>query len=191
MVVTVFDGDTVIVRTSGRKVRVRLDEIDAPEFKQDGGEQSRRALADLIMGRRVRVVANGIDDYGRIIGRIYLSAPAADGVADVNAEMVRSGNAWAYRQYLRDEALLALEDEARRARRGLWSRAGAVPPWEYRHSGGSVQPRPRQTAQATGCGSKRYCRQMDDCEEAIRYLKCGLTRLDGDGDGIPCEALCR
>ena len=42
------------------------------------------------------------------------------------------------------------------------------------------------------CGIKRYCHQMVNCEEAYFYLKnCGLSRLDGDGDGIPCENLCR
>ncbi len=30
------------------------------------------------------------------------------------------------------------------------------------------------------------------CEEAKFYLtQCGLTRLDRDGDGVPCESLCR
>lgn len=31
------------------------------------------------------------------------------------------------------------------------------------------------------------------CEEAKFYLtQCGLTRMDGgDGDGVPCEKLCR
>jgi hypothetical protein len=33
---------------------------------------------------------------------------------------------------------------------------------------------------------------MGSCEEARFYLeRCGLSRLDGDGDGMPCEALCR
>ncbi|QBQ53071.1 hypothetical protein E3U44_19085 [Nitrosococcus wardiae] len=32
---------------------------------------------------------------------------------------------------------------------------------------------------------------MDSCTEALRYLACGLSRLDGDGDGVPCEVLCR
>ena len=42
------------------------------------------------------------------------------------------------------------------------------------------------------CGPKRYCREMSSCEEAMFYLKeCGLTRLDGNGDGIPCNRLCR
>lgn len=41
------------------------------------------------------------------------------------------------------------------------------------------------------CGSKRYCTQMQSCSEAIFYLKeCHLTRLDKDGDGIPCESIC-
>jgi hypothetical protein len=105
--------------------------------------------------------------------------------------MVRSGNAWAYRQYLRDKKFQTLEDEARRAQRGLWSLAAPVPPWEFRHAGKKVKPRERQTAAVANCGAKRYCREMADCEEAIRYLQCGLTRLDGDGDGIPCEAICR
>ena len=40
------------------------------------------------------------------------------------------------------------------------------------------------------CGSKRYCRQMDSCEEARAFLsQCGLSRLDGDKDGVPCEVL--
>ena len=41
------------------------------------------------------------------------------------------------------------------------------------------------------CGPKRYCREMVSCEEARHYLSaCGLTRLDGDSDGVPCDALC-
>jgi len=41
-----------------------------------------------------------------------------------------------------------------------------------------------------GC-NKRYCKQMESCEEAEHYLnECGKTRLDRDKDGIPCEAIC-
>ena len=41
------------------------------------------------------------------------------------------------------------------------------------------------------CGSKRYCRQMNSCEEAKAFLsQCGLSRLDGDKDEVPCEVLC-
>ena len=41
------------------------------------------------------------------------------------------------------------------------------------------------------CGSKRYCRQMNSCEEARAFLsQCGLSRLDGDLDGVPSDILC-
>jgi hypothetical protein len=42
------------------------------------------------------------------------------------------------------------------------------------------------------CAGKRVCREMASCAEARFYLtQCGLSRLDGDSDGIPCEAICR
>lgn len=48
-----------------------------------------------------------------------------------------------------------------------------------------------QPAMAVSCGAKRYCGEMADCAEAVHYLRdCGLHRLDGDRDGIPCEKLC-
>jgi len=41
-----------------------------------------------------------------------------------------------------------------------------------------------------GC-EKQSCKEMTSCEEARHYLEqCGLTRLDGDRDGVPCEQLC-
>lgn len=48
-----------------------------------------------------------------------------------------------------------------------------------------------QPGVAADCGAKRYCGDMANCAEAAHYLRdCGLRRLDGDGDGIPCETLC-
>jgi len=48
--------------------------------------------------------------------------------------MVRTGNAWAYRKYLKDKSLLELEAIARAERRGLWGlpEAQQVPPWDWR-----------------------------------------------------------
>ena len=42
------------------------------------------------------------------------------------------------------------------------------------------------------CGSKKYCKEMVSCEEAKAFLtKCGLTGLDRNKDGVPCESLCK
>lgn len=49
-------------------------------------------------------------------------------------------------------------------------------------------PQPAEVA----CGSKRTCGQMVTCEEARAYLtQCGVRSLDRDGDGTPCESICR
>jgi len=53
----------------------------------------------------------------------------------------------------------------------------------------SIRQRP---AAVSTCGIKRYCREMTSCAGARFYWsQCGLTRLDGDHDGIPCERLGR
>jgi hypothetical protein len=54
-------------------------------------------------------------------------------------------------------------------------------------------PQPKSLPDTTfNCSTKRKCGEMGSCAEARFYLEeCGLTRLDGDGDGMPCESLCR
>ena len=38
------------------------------------------------------------------------------------------------------------------------------------------------------CMGKVHCSEMVSCEEATFYLNnCPRVRIDGDGDGIPCE----
>ena len=195
LVVGITDGDTLtlLVENNGQRsqVRLRLTEIDTPERAQPWGTRARQALADKVFRRQVRVRTAGEDRYGRILGKIYL-----DG-RDINREMVREGHAWAYRQYLFDDSLLADERRAREAGAGLWSlpQAQQHPPWEWRRSGrrsdAVALASPPPTASFT-CGQKTYCREMASCDEARFYLaQCGLSRLDGDGDGVPCEQLCR
>ena len=125
-VVHIADGDTLTVLVDHEQVKIRLAEIDAPESHQDYGQRAKQALGNLVFGQVVTVDDGGKDRYGRTIGRVYL------GDLDVNAEMVRTGYAWVYRQYANDKSLYALEDEARAARRGLWASDVRVPPWEWR-----------------------------------------------------------
>lgn len=41
------------------------------------------------------------------------------------------------------------------------------------------------------CGSKTTCGEMTSCDEALYFLdQCGVSRLDGDGNGTPCESIC-
>ena len=198
-VVGVHDGDTLTLLVpdgaSFKQVKVRLGEIDTPESKQPYGERAKQALSDLAFGKPARVVVETTDKYGRTVGRVYV------GGVDVNAELVRLGAAWVYRQYLKDQSLLAVEAEAKAAKRGLWAlpEAQRMPPWEWRHGGSAKAPTASASsapaATATGgfsCGGKRYCREMTSCEEAKFYLNtCSVGSLDGNKDGVPCETLCR
>ncbi|WP_217994846.1 thermonuclease family protein [Methylogaea oryzae] len=108
---------------------MRLADIDAPEKAQSFGNQSKMSLSGLCFGKQAQVETMTMDRYGRTVGRVR-----CDGV-DANAEQIRRGMAWAYRQYLTDQSLLTMETEAKSARRGLWGDSDPVPPWDYRHGG--------------------------------------------------------
>jgi endonuclease YncB( thermonuclease family) len=189
-VIGVTDGDTLTILTASReRIRIRLAEIDAPENQQPWGRRAKQALSGMVFGKSIKVTTRGKDQYGRTLGKVYVNGE------NVNAAMVRSGAAWAYREYLTDYSLISAEAQAKRSRQGLWAMptAQTVAPWEWRQNRQSQQfvGRPTQ-ATAAECGFKRYCRQMSSCEEAYHYLQyCGVSSLDGDGDGRPCEALCR
>lgn len=51
-----------------------------------------------------------------------------------------------------------------------------------------VEYQPKVDTQRFQCQGKEHCSQMTSYEEAVFYLRnCPNTKLDGDGDGIPCE----
>ena len=127
-VVAITDGDTVVVLKDKVQIKVRLSGIDAPEKRQPFGTVARSYLGELAQGQLVQVAPVNIDRYGRTVAALKLP----DGRI-INEEMVRSGFAWWYRQYpSQDKTLEGLEDEARIAKRGLWSHADPEPPWEFR-----------------------------------------------------------
>jgi len=191
-VIKVNDGDTLTLRIAGqRPVKVRLAGIDAPEYDQPYGKTARRVLTAIVSGRTVRVNTRSRDDYGRIVGTVTLSGQ------DIEAALVERGAAWVYRRYNRNPRLVDLEAQAKAARRGLWAlpESQRIPPWEWRHSGktgaASSTASSSKSVIPSNCRTKRTCSEMRDCEEAYFYLKtCGLKRLDGDQDGVPCENLC-
>ena len=109
----------------------------------------------------------------------------------MNKLIVGAGYAWQYKRYSKDSEYADLEERAREARLGLWHDKNPVPLWEWRKGQRQVSSVQASVADFT-CGSKLYCKEMTRCAEAKFYLdECGLSSLDGDGDGVPCEAVCR
>lgn len=125
-VVDVADGDTLTVHAGARSVRIRLWGIDAPEHGQPWSRRARAALRERALGRIADVAERGVDRYGRTLARVSVAG------ADLAEVQLREGHAWVYRLYTDDERLLALEHEARSARRGLWASGDPEPPWRYR-----------------------------------------------------------
>jgi len=131
-VIRVRDGDSLLVRSGGRDVEVRLADVDAPERGQPHADVARKALIDLLQRREVTVDVLDTDPYRRKVARVHR---LPDGL-DINAEVVRTGHAWVYRRYVRDESLFDLEKAARERRAGLWGlpESQRTPPWEYRRA---------------------------------------------------------
>jgi endonuclease YncB( thermonuclease family) len=195
-VIVVIDGDTVVVLHDGAKEKIRLANIDAPEKAQSYGTESRDALAGMVAKRLVQVDTQAVDQYGRIVATLTL-----DGL-NVNEEQVKRGMAWEYSHYHSDHHYIELQSAAQQARIGLWQDNSPMAPWQWRKlhpstgPASQVTPAPQSTKlmvlyDAT-CGHKKYCAQMSSCDEAYFYLiRCGVTTLDRNNDGVPCESLCR
>lgn len=127
-VASVIDGDTLEIHAE----RIRLHGIDAPESSQlcarlgtkwRCGQHAALALADKIGGSTVRCEGSLRDRYGRLIAVCFKDSE------NLNRWMIANGWAVAFRRYSQD--YVDDEDQARSARRGIWSGTFDMP-WDWR-----------------------------------------------------------
>jgi micrococcal nuclease len=126
-VTQIVDGDTIEGDLQGRRERVRYIGVDTPETKlpsrgvEPYGPEATKANRQLVEGQTVRLEfdVQQRDKYGRLLAYVYV------GDTMVNAELVRQGYAQVATfppNVKYQERFLALQREAREARRGLWGR---------------------------------------------------------------------
>ncbi|MES1983264.1 MAG: thermonuclease family protein [Pseudomonadota bacterium] len=145
-VIAVMDGDTVLALHDGQRIKLRLANIDAPEMSQDFGPAARLSLVELVLLKPVRTTIVGVDKYQRLVAILRIAEHS------INEEQVRRGMAWASvrRQTgaagkrgnatpqnfstvgLAARDLIALQRQAKTAKRGLWGQAHPIPPWRWR-----------------------------------------------------------
>ena len=117
-VVRVVDGDSITVLHDGKGEQIRLYGIDCPEKRQDFGNRAKQFTSNLVFSKVVDVSPVTTDRYGRTVAFVRVRDTL------VNEELIRAGLAWVYTKYC-DRAICQewkkLEEEARKARRGLWS----------------------------------------------------------------------
>ena len=92
------------------------------------------------------------------------------------------------------------ERKARSQNKGLWSACLSPTPVPTKKPAKTSLPTTstktktinRQSSSGYACDCSKTCSRMASCEEAYYQLNtCGCSKRDGDGDGIPCEKICR
>jgi endonuclease YncB( thermonuclease family) len=112
-VLGVIDGDTLVLEG---KTRLRLRHLDAPELEYCGGEEAKKELEKLVMGKSIIIDEKILDQKGRAMALVYVDDLL------INEEMLRSG--WV--RYHSDqtsvtEELKAVAGEAKGNKIGIFS----------------------------------------------------------------------
>ena len=135
-VVHVVDGDTIDVMKDGKKVRVRLIGINAPEsvdprrpvqcFGVEASDEMKRLLAGQSVSLETDPSQDLYDKYGRLLAYVSVGKPGFP-TGDVGFHMIEAGYAHEYTYrlpYAHQAAYKAAQAAAENAGRGLWA-AGA------------------------------------------------------------------
>jgi micrococcal nuclease len=126
-VVRVHDGDTVSVLKGGRREKVRLIGIDAPELGQrPWGTRAKRKLEELLdnSGRMVTMEFDVVrrDKYGRLLAYLWTNDKRL-----INLEMVKDGYAALFTfppNIMHADALRKAQRHAREKGAGIWGQNG-------------------------------------------------------------------
>ena len=198
VVTKVTDGDTIQVEMDGEKVNIRMIGIDAPEsttarygYVECFGKEASDHLKTTLNGESVSLefdtTQGQTDKYGRLLAYVFSNGK------NINQQMIADGYAWEYTYDMPYKYKTQFQDaelDAEEVESGLRAKNAC------RGERKAIESEPATVPDNTGtssysCSAKKYCTQMITCEEAMYYLNsCGLSKLDADGDGVPCESIC-
>lgn len=132
-VVSISDGDTItVLDKKNTEHKIRLMGIDAPEKKQEFGNESKKALSNYIYKKEVTVEYKKQDRYKRKVGKVILDEQ------DICLQMVKDGLAWHYKDYEKEQSKTdrdlysQAEIKARNEKVGLWNTSNPIAPSAFR-----------------------------------------------------------
>ena len=126
-VLNVLEGALLKVEMDGRWMRVELAGVDSPVRGQPYRYEARAFAVRLVQDKNITVRVVDTGDAGHVVGEVLLG-----GGKTLNRELVAAGLAWHRTSWFaRYPELRAAQEQARRARRGLWRDPDPVPPWEF------------------------------------------------------------
>lgn len=132
-VLRVVDGDSLVLEVRGGLYQVDLADIDAPELNQPWGTEASAWLNQTLTG--AFVVVEGRPVGGRILGSLTFKD------RDIALDLLYDGLAWSTVPAVPRQPphrYTEAEQQARDARRGLWSDAKPIAPWDWRT--GRIRP---------------------------------------------------
>lgn len=195
-VLKVIDGDTINVDLNGKSETLRLIGIDTPETVdprkpvQCFGREASSKAREILSGKAVFLEADPTqgerDKYNRLLRYVFTT----DGTF-YNKLMISEGFAHEYTYNTpykyRDEFKFA-QNYARDNKKGLWADNACS---NFVNTTPTIINIQTPNSGNFTCAGKTKCTQMTNCDEAKYYLNsCGVSTLDGDRDGTPCESLC-
>ena len=197
LVSKVIDWDTVKLENDNwDNLTIRLIWIDSPEsyktrywYIECYWEEAKIYLKNLIEWRIINLEYDEsqwkTDKYWRTLGYINYSSE------NINWKMIREWYAWEYtynKKYNYSDIFKLNQEDAQLNNKWLW--LDSTCNWERKEV--IIQEIYQiETNYDYKCLGKKYCKEMNSCEEAKFYLNsCNINTLDGDNDWIPCESIC-
>lgn len=127
-VIGVKDGDTIEVLFNQVPIVIRLEHIDCPEKRQPFGNKAKQFTSDFIFQENAHIVSDGKKDrWGRLIAVVFNEKGES-----LNKAIVENGFGMHFKKYSSDMSYDALEIDARKNKRGMWSDPNIIEPWVYR-----------------------------------------------------------
>lgn len=125
-VTSVPSADVVVLDYGSGRYNIRLIGIDAPRGAAVSN-QAKQFVANLVLGKNARMRFDHRAPNGDMVSRLFTDDPVL-GIKDVGIELVKAGLARRQSNYdYKYGELAAAENEAREAKRGLWSGSSNTP----------------------------------------------------------------
>lgn len=122
-VVRVIDGDTLVIdREYKGASRIRVYGIDCPEKGEKWAKEATALTVQLVEDKRIGLDPHDLDRYGRLVAEVYVDGE------NLSLALLSAGLARWYKKYAWTRTDFEnAEEEAKSARRGIWSTAPLTP----------------------------------------------------------------
>lgn len=130
----IIDGDSLLIVAGGKTIEIRLYGVDSPEYNQPFAGKAKSLVKRTVSGKKIRVRPVYYDSYQRLVAIVDYDNQS------LNSALVKAGLAWVYPHYCRKEICHSwqqMEGLARAQKKGLWSAARPIPPWQWRKHRGN------------------------------------------------------